>query len=751
MKNIIPLFFLICIFHLASAICNSITLEQQCLVEQGCLWDGECKAILKKTNMKSAVEMETEHESESDSLPSPMQCAVFSEAFCRAYNGCAWTGVRCVVGFQTQVLPGAMAGGSNMAGAMQGAGGNVISPMGYGNPFDMETESESENESGFVMPGMGAQMGGMGAQGMPGMGGAPSYGYPFETETESESESESGFPMMPGGGQMMPGGMMPGGQMMPGMGMPGGPEYEFENESEQEMGGITIAHSSSGGSNRPTINHHYVGPSDGPSMPMMPGVVAPPGTPGAVVSPTAVVASPGTVISPPAQPSTVTPPTQSADSGTDSGISSTDKLECIKATNEEECALLDICTWDARQVCLPTVILHLNNKRAIACKTVDTSEQCMENSGCKWDETAELCQILPELNLRKALKAEACNGFLMADCPNYFGCVWDHGQDLCVIHRLQVEALPSETLKSTDSTVEMDESDTVGLQRKALQANLNAQSVDCLVLGLEGCHLDTNCFWDLRQICLPALLQTETTPILKQDTILIDNRGNQVGTMETEGESESENESEGPMHPAPPPMIPVGVDTETESESESESGSGGSNPYGTPMPVNTCFYHPDRTTCLGDADCFWDRRTSLCASLDLPNYLPADCEGFLYEAPCTLDKRCIWKTGECEELNMDCENIMEKRVCVTTTVNGIPCVWSDHEQECDEAPIFLARPSAENVEDTQPNDPENKFRRPLVLLVPLVLIVGATFLASRARQKTEVEEILMDEPQLRIV
>jgi len=404
----------------------------------------------------------------------------------------------------------------------------------------------------------------------------------------------------------------------------------------------------------------------------------------------------------------------------------------------------------------------------------ETKEQCHLFFGCQWDITQQLC----------VLHNEALSG----ETEPYTGTTEDLGT-------VDTQTPPTPVQTQTTTSKPADPEPQPPKKKKPTDAPSLQSSMNCLMKNQMLCVNDMECYWDARQICLPIQVQTSSaaanppvtpmmTPVaptvlpapISQETeqetegeteselpaTIIVNPLIQIVEEPPETETESETEHESPPSPSveteteseseheqPSTAQSSGVGPETETETESESESGLTPDEIQTTDLNICFFYPDRESCILDDQCFWDRRTSLCASLLVPNFLPTDCEEFLYQPSCTKDKRCIWKSGECEWANLDCEDMDTKKLCVGAKYNGVPCVWSDHEQECDEAPVFLSK--AHTQQDTTTNETTTKayfqYLWVLMLLGPAILLgfaLGKCTRRSKSDDSIQMDSLLLD-------
>jgi len=740
--------------------------------------------VKKAQHAKSQPEIESESESESEMEPGmgmifrpprmqPMQqqttgCPGLTQIFCKAYaTRCVWTFMNGCInkpGVPVQV--------------MQGVGKTKIISGGMGLP-EKEFESESESE----MPGGGMAMkfpAGMPYQSNPAMG--------FEREGETETETENGVTTIKGGGMPMGGGM----PRAPAMG--GG--FQFETETETEIqNGASHTYDYQHQSNMPGGFQHIVnnngavlvdnGSGLKPVLPVLPNpVLIDSGipTPGTVVSP--LGPPPGVVVP---LPPVVAPVAPAPPVVAPQASNANRKLECLAKDNAEVCAADIICKWDPREICVPKNAAVSNRHGALTpfCSDIKDMISCVDAEGCQWNIHTQSCKIFANMVLRNI---RTCHGIARPSCSEYFGCKWDVTQQMCTSERNALSGQLSDT-----NAQELGKSHSSTRRKRSIEATADSYSdyspydpepepqqastdpTYCLLKGKTDCNADRICFWDMRQICLPAKLQLETTVPPKSHIDNFFHPGPQTGLLKPSGatastdipnkasffhpnvprtNSQNFNKPGAPgqgnrdtgRSPGLPHVLPssvgAGIETETENESEAEY-SNPFNPYAsiTTTAFNTCFYHGDRASCLEDTDCFWDRRTKLCASLDVPNFLPATCEGFLYEAPCTQDKRCIWKT-ECEEANLDCEDILTKDRCLRTKYNGIPCIWKDHGQECDEAPIYLQK----SLDQSSVHDKEAEFHFlwPVLVIVPFVFIIFNLVWKIYSSKNTSTDLLLED-------
>lgn len=379
------------------------------------------------------------------------------------------------------------------------------------------------------------------------------------------------------------------------------------------------------------------------------------------------------------------------------------QLKCLSLKDEEQCAAFLICQWDPREICVPKNFpVATQPPRPQTCDTIKEMIECVDANGCQWNIPTQSCKEFRNVMLQRA---HTCSGIARESCSSFFGCEWDTERLIC----------------SNEHPVEVPHSEVSEIS----PTEPEQPAMYCLQMSMSECDTSALCFWDARMICLPTAMQQETTK--KASTGMdrffhpMTQQGNPDPSFHSPVSNAPNNGLNSPSSPGQEITVDGGnvspLDVESESESEGESEL-----VATTNAINSCFYHPDRQTCLRDNGCFWDRKTHLCASLEVPNFLPATCEGFIYEAPCTLDERCVWKSGECEDANLDCEDMTTKDLCLRTKYNGFPCVWSDHEMECDEAPIVLQKEARREITHKQA---EFFFLWPVLIIIPFALVVFA--------------------------
>jgi len=589
----------------------------------------------------------------------------------------------------------------------------------------------------------------------------------MEFESESETESETWIPGMPqtAGGVQNYAGAQPGVQ------------YEREVENEVQIGGQTT-YSYEHSSNIPGQQGYVKVVNNGaqtlvdtgsglqPVVPATQGYYADSGVPASFYPDSGLVANPVAPVTPvavqPAAPVAVATKSPAEK-----------QLQCLALKDPEQCRGMLICEWDARNICIPANVPVAVRPVSIpiVCSSITEMIPCVDADGCQWNIPTQTCKVFRNMVLRKI---RTCGGIARESCSEFFGCAWDASAHQCASSKErnslrgdfpQNELQRTQRLGATGSNLPID--DPYDPYTDSAEPQDQNSQMQCLTKSIRDCARDAQCFWDSREICLPKAMQLETTRAPRHSRN-VNNFYHQSGRPNSQvSPSDSKasffhptqnspgapglgaggrNELNGNIAPAV-----AGIETETETENEAEyPGPYGPNagaPAQTSGGVNTCFYHPSRDTCLLDTGCFWDRRTQLCASLDVPNFLPATCEGFLFQAPCTLDKRCVWKTGECEEANLDCEDLLFKDKCERSTYNGIPCVWLGGE--CDEAPIMLRK--ALSRKSATHNRPEFFAYWPVLIIVPFVFIILALSWKIYSTKQVRQEDLLLHEVFPRVV
>jgi len=777
-NGLLIIFFL---FQLVKPTCEKLQSQQQCNQVSECFWLRDCRAknellhSLRSIRAKSHPEIETESETEngvfqtvtqigSASIASPipqsqsaLTCKVLNRQLCVLYvANCQWTASGCLEKHFSAppMLPNMPMGYEYQREVIPGPGGI---------PVETETESESESQTEFN----GA---GMPANNNPSMqygAGMPAINNPsMQYERESESESEMGTSQT----------------------------YEYERESNIPGPGAgyqqVISHNGlidtlidTGVQPGPLVDPFQPYPDSGLPAPQQPLAPVTTNTDNASQKLKCLslnneeqcaafiicewdpreICVPGNV-------PVATQPSRPKVCG-----DTKEMIECVDA---------DGCQWN-----IPTqsckVFRNVVLRKAHTCTGI-ARPSCSHFFGCVWDTEQQMCSkepgsaaitevdpivdpysdVLAATPQQPAQPAMYCLTMSMTDCDVSALCFWDIRM-ICLPMSMQQET----TRKATDSRHNFFHPTTLqgnpssgpdpAIQHKASffhPTDPNSPISD--ELSPPGAPGRGTPATDSGNIYIGAGIETESESENESGEFyspqVHPSRQHQPHPfspgLETETESESESEfpsmpqSHSPIpHPRPhqPSPLSPGLETETETESESGGfypGSIGAITSFTTTAINICFYHPDRQTCLADSICFWDRRTHLCASLEVPNFLPATCEGFLYEHPCTLDKRCIWKTGECEEANLDCEDMYTKDKCLRTKYYGIPCVWSDHEMECDEAPIMLQRKVPKIIAHKQA---EFFFLWPVLIVVPFAFIVYS--LHQKVYSKETQNDLLLDD------
>jgi len=778
------------LFHCVKPTCELLETQIECIKVANCEWSAKCTAkslpnSLRSIWAKSQPEMESESETESESEPGLIPASNAGVGLIPASNA------------RVQTFPSGLTPQTGYVSSIPGVNnGNFITPGGMNinmpgveREYESESESQSPPQIGQMpqisgglqtfpagqayqpMPG-GLQTvpAGQNYQTMPGMSQMPPG--KMEFESESESESESGMPQMGGGLQTY------GGSPQPGV------QYEREVENEVQIGGQT-SYSYEHSSNIPGQQGYVKVVNNGgqtlvdtgsglqPLVPATQGYYPDSGVQNAV--PASFYPDSG-LVAQPVVPKHVAP-VQPAVVATKSPAEK--QLQCLALKDPEQCRGMLICEWDARNICIPANVPVAVQPVSIpvVCSSITEMIPCVDADGCQWNIPTQSCKVFRNMVLRKI---RTCGGVARENCSEFFGCKWDATAHQCSNsnERNRIIAQRTQRLGTTGNNLPIDDPyDPYDPIDEPATKDTNSQ-MQCLTKGIIDCTQDAQCFWDSRKICLPKAMQLETTkaPQVTQHSRNVNTflhpsrqsgkvhggyRPNSVASPDIPNKASffhptqnspgapglgagGRNELNGNIAP-----MAGGIETETETENEAEY----QNPYDPNAPAaqtssgNTCFFHPNRDTCLMDTGCFWDRRTHLCASLDVPNFLPATCEGFLYQAPCTLDKRCVWKTGECEEANLDCEDLLIKDKCLRSTYNGVPCVWLGGE--CDEAPIMLRK--ALSRKSIRHNRPEFFSLWPVLIIIPFVFIIIALSWKIFSTKQVRQEDLLLHEVFPRVV
>jgi len=754
------------LFHCVKPTCELLETQIECIKVANCEWSAKCTAkslpnSLRSIRAKSQPEMESESETESE-WPGLIPASSAGVGLIPASNAGVQTfpsGLTPQTGYVPSI-PGVNNGISITPGGM-----NINMP-GVEHEYESESESQSSPQIGQIpqisgglqtitagqayqpMPG-GLQTipAGQNYQTMPGMSQMPPGKMEFESESESESESSTpGMPQMGGGLQTY------GGSPQPGV------QFEREVENEVQIGGQT-SYSYEHSSNIPGQQGYVKVVNNGgqtlvdtgsglqPLVPATQGYYPDSGVQNAV--PASFYPDSGLV----AQPVVPQPvaPVQPAVVATKSPAEK--QLQCLALRDPEQCRGMLICEWDARNICIPANVPVAVQPVSIpiVCSSITEMIPCVDADGCQWNIPTQSCKVFRNMVLRKI---RTCGGIARENCSEFFGCKWDATAHQCSNsnERNRIIAQRTQRLGATGNNLPIDDPYdpyTDPIDDPATK-DTNSQ-MQCLTKGIIDCTQDAQCFWDSRKICLPKAMQRETTKATPNSVASPDIPNKASFFHPTQNSPGAPGLGAGGRNELNGNIAPMagGIETETETENEAEY----QGPYNPNAPAaqtsstNTCFFHPNRDTCLLDTGCFWDRRTHLCASLDVPNFLPATCEGFLYQAPCTLDKRCVWKTGECEEANLDCEDLLIKDKCLRSTYNGVPCVWLGGE--CDEAPIMLRK--ALSRKSIPHNRPEFFALWPVLIIIPFVCIIIALSWKIFSTKQVRQEDLLLHEVFPRVV
>lgn len=751
------------LFHCVKPTCELSETQIECIKVANCEWSAKCTAkslpnSLRSIRAKSQPEMESESETESE-WPGLIPASSAGIGLIPASNAGVQTfpsGLTPQTGYVPSI-PGMNNGISITPGGM-----NINMP-GVEQEYESESESQSPPQMG-QMPqisgglqtitagqayqpmfgGLQTIPAGQNYQTMPGMSQMPPGKMEFESESESESESSMpGMPQMGGGLQTY------GGSPQPGV------QFEREVENEVQIGGQT---SYSYSSNIPGQQGYVKVVNNGgqtlvdtgsglqPLVPATQGYYPDSGVQNAV--PASFYPDSGLV----AQPVFPRPvaPVQPAVVATKSPAEK--QLQCLALRDPEQCRGMLICEWDARNICIPANVPVAVQPVSIpiVCSSITEMIPCVDADGCQWNIPTQSCKVFRNMVLRKI---RTCGGIARENCSEFFGCKWDATAHQCSNsnERNRIIAQRTQRLGTTGNNLPIDDPyDPYDPIDVPATKDTNSQ-MQCLTKGIIDCTQDAQCFWDSRKICLPKAMQRGTTKAIPNSVASLDIPNKASFFHPTQNSPGAPGLGAGGRNELNGNIAPMagGIETETETENEAEY----QGPYNPNAPAaqtssaNTCFFHPNRDTCLMDTGCFWDRRTHLCASLDVPNFLPASCEGFLYQAPCTLDKRCIWKTGECEEANLDCEDLLIRDKCLRSTYNGVPCVWLTGE--CDEAPIMLRK--ALSRKSIPHNRPEFFALWPVLIIIPFVCIIIALSWKIFSTKQVRQEDLLLHEVFPRVV